>query len=379
MRRLAASLALFACDPGPAPAPAPAPAPPAAPTPPAEPPAPTLAPADRTSDLKSDEEARLLPGVGWRSGASWIVPMHAWVFEPELDSPVRGAALAALRAALELPPEAESSALFLERARAFFYDNESGKRLVVRIGDERHLLDATGADGHSETELRVAAAAVAPGPGGAVAVRVEPRAGDERRFAGELLLLPDSGLSVISDVDDTIKISEVRDKQKLLANTFLRPFAAVPGMADAYRRWAAQGAAFHYVSASPWQLFDPLRGFLGEAGYPSGSMHMKQFRWKDQSFFSLFLDPVAYKQPILDGLISRYPQRRFVLVGDSGEKDPEVYAAIYRLHPTQVVGIHIRDVTGEGRDAPRYAVAFAGVPAERWTLFTDPAGLAAAP
>ena len=92
----------------------------------------------------------------------------------------------------------------------------------------------------------------------------------------------------------------------------------------------------------------------------------------------LFQSPIEYKQPILSGLIAQFPQRRFVLIGDSGEKDPEVYAAVYRVHPQQVAGIYIRDVTGEARDAPRYQTAFTGIPADRWTIFTDPATLPAA-
>ena len=145
------------------------------------------------------------------------------------------------------------------------------------------------------------------------------RPGDDRRFASVAFLLADSGVSVVSDIDDTVKISEVRDKQKLLRNTFMHEFQAVPGMADTYRTWAAAGAAFHYVSASPWQLFDPLDAFFKAASFPAGSLHLKQFRWKDSSFFSLFQDPVAYKKPIIAGLLTRYPHRRFVLVGDSGE------------------------------------------------------------
>jgi phosphatidate phosphatase APP1 len=57
-----------------------------------------------------------------------------------------------------------------------------------------------------------------------------------------------------------------------------------------------------------------------------------------------------------------------VLVGDSGEHDPEIYGAIARAHPTQVRGILIRDVTGEGRGAPRYGKAFAGIPVEQWLI-----------
>mgnify|MGYP000482245288 CR=1 FL=1 len=337
------------------------------------PPTPPAAP-DAVSNLKSDEVVRILPTVARRDGDAWVVPLHAWVYEPEDGAPIRGATLEALRLALELPAEAESSVIFKARARAFLYDNESAKHLIVRLGEHAYALPGTGANGHSELTLRVPAAGL---PGGWWTASVVPRAGDTRSFGGDVLLLGDTGVSVISDVDDTIKISEVRDKQKLLENTFMKQFVAVPGMAATYTRWAGQGAAFHYVSASPWQLLDPLKSFVGEAGYPQGSMHMKLFRWKDSTFFSLFQSPIEYKQPILAGLIAQFPQRKFVLVGDSGEKDPEVYAAVYRVYPQQVQGIYIRDVTGEARDDPRYKTAFAGVPQDRWTLFTDPATLPA--
>jgi phosphatidate phosphatase APP1 len=380
-----AALGLLACDPTSKPAtPAPAtptPATPAKPetpvTPPSTPiPTPALTPtaaADAVSNLKTDEDVRILPTVGRRERDAWVVPVHAWVYEPEEGAAVRGATLEALRLALELPPEAESSTIFRDRARAFLYDNESGKSLVVRIGAGAYGLPATFANGHAEQQMRLPPDL----PAGWARVSVVHHPADARAFAGDVLLLEEEGVSVISDVDDTIKISEVRDKQKLLANTFLKPAAPAPGMAAAYAKWASAGASFHYVSASPWQLYDVLAAFIRDAGYPLGSMHMKLFRWKDASFWSLFQSPIEYKQPILSGLLAQFPRRKFVLVGDSGEKDPEVYAAVYRVYRHQIVGIYIRDVTGEARDDPRYATAFAGVPPEVWTIFTDPATLPA--
>ena len=370
MRRciVALALALLACDRTPAPQPTPSAAPAAPVTTPQQ--SPPAAASGRTSNLRDDEEARVFPAIGKRDGAQWLLRVHGWVFEPETDSAGRVAAIEALRAALELPAEAAESDIFRARARAFLVDNESGKSLLVRIGGAEHELAATGFNGHTHTDLRVAG----PAPGVA-AIDVVTRQHDPRSFAGVALLLEDTGVSVISDIDDTIKISEVRDKQKLLINTFLREFQPVDGMADAYRRWAAAGAAFHYVSASPWQLYDPLDDLFKRAGFPQGSVHLKQFRVKDSSFLALFADPKGYKGPILAGLLREFPGRRFVLVGDSGELDPEVYGAVYRDFPAQVVAIHIRDVTGEGRDAPRYQLAFAEVPADRWAIFTDPATL----
>lgn len=340
------------------------------------PPPPSTPPASgRTSNLKDDEEARIFPAIGKRDGDAWKLRVHGWVFEPETDAPGRTAAIEALRVALGLPDEAGASDIYRQRAAWFLVDNESSKGLLVRIGGREYELSTTGSNGHTHTDLRIPADTVTPDASGLVAIDVIARQQDPRTFAGVALLLGETGVSVISDIDDTVKISEVRDKKKLLANTFLREFQPVVGMADAYQRWAAAGAAFHYVSASPWQLYDPIAGFFKDTGFPQGSLHLKQFRAKDSSFLSLFTDPLAYKGPILRELLTQFPGRKFVLVGDSGEMDPEVYGSAYREFPAQVVGIHIRDVTGEGRDAPRYAVAFADVPAERWHLFTDPATL----
>lgn len=350
----------------------PATPPPAASTPPTPPPDVPVQRVGFPSNIKSDEDVRLLPAVALRDGDAWRVDLRAWVFEPEEGAWLRGAAIRGLVTALGLPDGSEANEVFRRRARAFLVDNEGGKRLVVRIGTKEHVLQDTGANGHSETVLRLGDADL-PALLNPVTVVLPP--GDARSFTGTIVKLDGAGVSVVSDVDDTIKISEVRDKQRLLARTFLMEFEAVPGMAALYRGWGEAGAAFHYLSASPWQLYDALLEFADGAGFPRGSVHLKLFRAKDSSFLALFQDARSYKGPLLRALIAGAPGRRFVLVGDSGEMDPEVYADAYREFPDQVVAIYIRDVTGEGRDAPRYRTTFAGVPEARWQIFRTPAEL----
>ena len=62
------------------------------------------------------------------------------------------------------------------------------------------------------------------------------------------------GVSVISDIDDTVKISNVLSKRLLLKHTFYSYFKPVDGMSELYQKWSEQQCQFHYVSASPWQL-----------------------------------------------------------------------------------------------------------------------------
>ena len=163
------------------------------------------------------------------------------------------------------------------------------------------------------------------------------------------------------------------DRKALLRNTFCRPFKPVPGMAAVYRGWRdSVGAQFHYVTASPWQLYAPLAGFTRSNGFPAGTFHMKEVRVKDSSVLNLFQSPERYKLAAIEPLLRQFPNRQFVLVGDSGEKDPEAYGALARKYPGQVRHIFIRDLTGENAEATRYRKAFAKIPDEVWQVFKEP-------
>ena len=144
-------------------------------------------------------------------------------------------------------------------------------------------------------------------------------------------------------------------------------------MAELYQTLArSNGAAFHYISASPWQLYAPLAEFVHTNGFPAGTFALKQFRWQDKSFFSLFADPEKYKPGVIEPLLKQFPKRKFMLIGDSGERDPEIYATLARKYPQQIVRILIRDVTGESAASERYVKAFRGVSPSRWQIFREP-------
>ncbi|MDM8559299.1 phosphatase domain-containing protein [Candidatus Parabeggiatoa sp. HSG14] len=193
---------------------------------------------------------------------------------------------------------------------------------------------------------------------------------DSRHFKGKIQLIDKKGISIISDIDDTIKISEVLDKRALLANTFKHPFQPVPRMAKFYNTLTQQeNVTFHYVSASPWQLYQPLATFLADNDFPAGSFHLRLFRWKDNSFFKFFKSSRSHKMRTIQSLINCCDKRRFILIGDSGEHDPEIYADIARQYPQQVIRIFIRDVTGE--NAIRYQKTFKNLPKSLWTVFQD--------
>jgi phosphatidate phosphatase APP1 len=83
----------------------------------------------------------------------------------------------------------------------------------------------------------------------------------------------------------------------------------------------------------------------------------------------------VHKLAAIGLLLSDFPKRRFVLVGDSGEQDPEIYGELAREHRGRIVAVIIRNVTGEGADAPRYAQAMRDLPRKVWAVFDDPVQL----
>lgn len=330
-----------------------------------------------SAEIKTDETILFFPSMGSRveDGAAWELDVRGWIYEPE----PRGVALAVLRRALGLRNERDTAEreIFAQRARAFLTDNERGKRIKIQLGGRTYELGATGANGHFSGRLRVTADHMralreSSGDENDISFRAVLGPGDPRAFAGRISLVEPVGLTVISDIDDTIKVTEVVDRHAMLRNTFLKPFEAVPGMAPVYQGWATnESARFHYVTASPWQLYVPLSEFIRSNGFPGGTFHMKTFRWKDETFLDLFKSPEKYKLAVIEPILDRFPRRRFVLVGDSGERDPEIFARLARRRPKQVTRILIRDVTGEGADSGRYRKAFAGLPRGTWQIFSE--------
>lgn len=334
---------------------------------------PMLSPAG-ASDLKADEEVIFFPTAAYLNAENnrWVVPVHGWVFEPEEDSIWRSVFVETLLQWLELRPDLVDDEIFRRRARMFLVDNERGKTFDLRSADLAFTTLSSGPEGHFGQTVEIDRDRAARHQEGSwLPFEVVSRIIGGRKRGGRVQLIPPRGLSVISDLDDTIKISGVLDKEELLANTFLKEFRPVPEMSDTFRTWAEKGAVFHYVSASPWQLYPPLADFMSREGFPSGSFTLRSFRIKDRTFFNIFASPEETKIPVIESIVSGYPDRRFILVGDSGEKDPEVYGEIARSHPDQVVRIFIRDVTGSDVSKERLENAFRDVERNRWRVFKD--------
>ncbi len=164
----------------------------------------------------------------------------------------------------------------------------------------------------------------------------------EVRVAG-----PEARFGIISDVDDTILETGVQRVGRMIRQTFTgsaltrTPF---PGAADLYRDLAAGVNPVFYVSSSPWNLHAFLVAFLHHRRFPLGPVLLRD----------LLGTPVGREQKAgrIQEILDLHPQLRFVLIGDSGEKDPEIYADIVRTYPGRILAVYIREVRldpGDGR------------------------------
>ena len=308
--------------------------------------------------------ARRIPGEQrWRATVAGMVsrPLPA-------KSRRRTMAMAVLKRLLDLSESQLASDIFKRRADAFLFQRVAGQPVQILIGGQLCNAGHTDRVGHFQMTVDleddaidsmshtcgpdcrwISYAAVLDEHGIDTAETGLSERSDASKpvHGGCIQVIGERGLSVISDIDDTVKVTNVANRKELLANTLVREFYAVPGMTELYRRWQEMGTAFHYVSASPWQLANCLHSFLFDAGLPAGSLHLKLFRLKDSTPLGRLPSRKRSKRRTIEQIMADFPGRTFLLVGDSGERDPELYAAIAKRNPRQVAGVVIRQVDGK--------------------------------
>ncbi len=318
--------------------------------------------------LAADERLLWFPALATPDRDGWQVTLSGLISEDESRPALSWLARKLLGFSHEEIGPAER-AIFRERTQRFFADDERGKRVQVDLFGARHDLGETGPNGHFGATIHLPRQTLRAGQQQALHAVVFANGRVVSNFV-QVCAVSEKGISVVSDIDDTIKISQVRDREELMRNTFLRPFRPVDGMADVYQQWFTHSAVqFHYVSGSPWQLLPALQTFIETNRFPEGSWHLRNVRLLDSSAMELLKTPDVHKRTMIEELFARLPDRQFVLVGDSGERDPEICADLLRRHPKRVVKIFIRDVTGETKSSERYRKAFQDLPEDSWSVF----------
>ncbi|KAF8142301.1 hypothetical protein K438DRAFT_2114487 [Mycena galopus ATCC 62051] len=180
------------------------------------------------------------------------------------------------------------------------------------------------------------------------------------------------GFGVISDIDDTVKISHTLDKLQLAQATLIDTPVPVAGMPEVYASLAKSlnSPQFIFVSASPFQLYPFLRDFI-DTTYNASSGPIMLNNLTTTSLSSINDGIEEYKSAMIDRIQGMYPGKKFLTVGDSTQKDPETYGEAIRKYGDFISCAWIRQVDGANNTAERFAAAFEGVPSNKIKLYTD--------
>ncbi len=185
---------------------------------------------------------------------------------------------------------------------------------------------------------------------------VDPIPSDQEppiKAEGHVMVPPEEAeYIVISDIDDTVIQTQVGHlvqmiRELFLSNAYTRlPF---PGVAGLYRAFhAGKGGSDEnpllYLSSSPWNLYDLLADFFKLHDIPDGPvLALRNYGITDEEV--LPLDNYRYKTRTIRDMLDVFTDRPFILIGDSGQQDPEIYASIVEEFPDRVLGIYIRNVS----------------------------------
>lgn len=322
------------------------------------------------AELPANEDKRgvdhviIYPSYGYYEDGEWVIPLRIYSFEYRDRAERIFSGMLNYRRDLET----DQSEIFQGRIRYFVADSESGEEVkfvfdddpegtIFKVKDKDGHQVLTNRNGEIEGEIRLSdelAKTILKNNQSEENWLSLSVVSDGHVGGGKVRLIEPEGLSVISDIDDTIKITQIPAGSRVVVrNTFYKEYSPAPRMADLYNSW--ENASFHYVSGSPWQLYPALSEFMfdEDVDFPEGTFHLKSVTknlfsrstWSDLRELTMN-DDVTYDQKLrqIAQIFEHFPQRQFIMVGDSGERDPEIFSAIREQFPGQVKEIIIRDV-----------------------------------
>lgn len=174
------------------------------------------------------------------------------------------------------------------------------------------------------------------------------------RAEGDLFVpLEKTRFVVISDIDDTVILTGVANKAAMLWRLFTqgpRGRVAFPGVSAFYRalHCGAGGEEMNpmlYVSRGPWSLYEVLEEFFNIHGIPVGPILFLR-KWNVSLRHPFPRLARGHKLALIQEMLDIYADLPFILIGDSGQHDPEIYSRVVREHPGRVLAVYIRNIDG---------------------------------
>ena len=267
---------------------------------------------------------------------------------------------------------------------------ESRAERVISIRGWRSFTSVHVADARVTVSVGRAKRTIASDRGGVLDARIEAKLtpgwhdirlsidGYDAVDAKVFVVADDVDFGLVSDIDDTVMVTALPRPFLAAWNTFVLDEHArtpVAGMAVLYERLvrAHPGLPVIYLSTGAWNVVPTLSRFLSRNLYPRGALLLTDWGPTHDRWFRSGAD---HKRKSLERLAAEFPRVRWLLVGDDGQHDPQLYGEFATAHPGNVAAIAIRELTtgqavlAGGRSEPEPHAAKTA-----WRYAPDGAGL----
>ncbi|KAK3291812.1 uncharacterized protein B0H64DRAFT_420050 [Chaetomium fimeti] len=322
------------------------------------------------ASIAADDVVWLMDNVAFRGrGGEWEAEFVAAAFDQKASTKVVDI-VGDIASKVGLSRGGEEEKTIERRISPFVMEILPGRQIKVNFdGATPVKLGPGGRNGISSNVIRIPKAAA----GGVARSTADVPMGVLGVLDMKTVYVEPEGWAVISDVDDTIKITQTSDPVGILKSTFVSEPTPVPGMPELYARiqeLLTPSAPFFYLSASPYNLYPFLRNFR-DAHFPHGQLILRDSSWMTLSglLSSLTLGTEKYKIERIKKVHRWLPRRNMICIGDSTQSDPEAYGDACRAFPGWIKLVLIRKVKDiaaigieEKNEPQRFEKAFEGVP-----------------
>ncbi|RJQ87554.1 MAG: DUF2183 domain-containing protein [Desulfobacteraceae bacterium] len=240
-------------------------------------------------------------------------------------------------------------------AQRFFRRGTPGVRLRARLNGSEQLVTSDG-EGYFQFHMRLTRPLQASAKSMWHELTVEAQEGPDLVAAhGAILVAPSTArFLVISDIDDTVIFTGVANKLKMLVRLFLQGAqsrVAFPGTAALYAALhrGSTGSEMNpmlYVSRGPWGIYEILDEFFNMHAIPVGPVLFLR-EWGLSLRRPFPRRARNHKRALIRRMLDFYKNMGCVLIGDSGQHDPEIYARLVREYPGRIKAVYIRNVSHE--------------------------------
>lgn len=246
----------------------------------------------------------------------------------------------------------------LNMYRRFETDEVPGAKVQIHIGEQQEQA-MTNEEGFFDIEIELETDLDCDRLLHPIQIKLlidEPTAISELVDGDVIVIANQAEFGVISDIDDTVMHTDATDLLNMIRIAYMgnantrRPFDGVPEFYQMLQRGRTGHSSnpIFYVSSSAWNMYDLFAKFMEFNDVPKGPILLRDIELDPDNL--LRFDHKAHKLNKIDPILTQFPDLPFILIGDVGQKDAEIYYQLVQNYPGQIMAVYLRNVTPDDHE-----------------------------